>query len=359
MKQQFVTPEIIDVNPEELKSVHAVPDENNIAPDIITGTEIESKEEEAADLFIKTVTPFRLIFNQKDGRDIATIVFLCRDDYDKLFILDRNIIIKNEEQKQRLECIPFAEDPEIDFCNQKICSNLLLGYLDNYICDMKFSIDKEDMKSPSPVLRTTLTNVKSKENKVAAINSDTFAALTFIDSYVNEDIINEHDLALATVAGSKDSTDNPSEFFVVDGIDSIVAMAPAEVDIYKSDSLIEKIKRLFVRKEKKHSTSIGLVLKAMRYVGTEREIVQLLTPFDIGVEFGEEKFKDNTIASIEAAYYGDSDQYVATIINNAITIEGVDKTYMMIRGKAKTGKLKLFLLDSSIQKELQDKINAY
>ena len=388
--KEFVKPEIEEMSPEQIEAVveelpDGLPENDFINAEVVNGKAIEvtdneeSEEEEvaseevydnvygtkqfdpkeaiAADIFIKTITPYKITFKKKDERDIAIIIFLCRDDNDNLFIIDRNIPVKNEDHLSDLECIPFAEDKDYDFVNDNICTNLLLGHLDNYVCDMKFDISKEDMKSSDPVLKTTLTNVHTRETKVAAIGADTYAALTFIDSYIAEDIINEHDLALAVVAGSKENT--KAEFYVVDSVDKIVAMAPAVVDLKKKKNFIEKLAGIFKDDVDDHPTSVGMVLKVSRIVGTEREVVQLLTPFDIGVEFEEDKFKGNTISSIEENYYGDADQYVTTLTINSAKIEGVDKTYMIIRAKSKTGDVKLFLLDSSVQKELQDKINEY
>jgi len=394
--KEFVKPEIEEVDPNELgikpgesdhpsdhKEMEELPDESPediIDAEVVDGKAVEVSENEevaseevydnvygtkqfnpkeavAADIYIKTITPYKITFKKKDNRDIAIIIFLCRDDNDNLFIIDRNIPVRDEDHLSDLECIPFAEDKDYDFVNDNICTNLLLGHLDNYVCDMKFEISKEDMKSSDPVLKTTLTNVHTRETKVAAIGADTYAALTFIDSYIAEDIINEHDLALAVVAGSKENT--KAEFYVVDSVDKIVAMAPAEVELKEKKGFIDKITSIFKGNEDEHPTSVGMVVKVSRTVGTEREVVQLLTPFDIGVEFGEDKFKGITISWIEKNYYGDADQYVATLIINSAKIEGVDKTFMIIRGKSKTGDVKLFLLDSSIQKELQDNINAY
>ena len=80
---------------------------------------MEPKEDIAADIFIKTVTPYKITFNKKNDKEVATVMFLCRDDFDKLFIIDRNIIVKDEDHRAELECIPFAEDNEFDFgfCN--------------------------------------------------------------------------------------------------------------------------------------------------------------------------------------------------------------------------------------------------
>lgn len=379
--KEFERPDIIDVDPSEIREVSAV-DERKYAegeniPEVIDSTvpepdkeygtdqteapiNVESQEAIKADIFIKTITPYKITFSKKDNRDIAIIIYLCRDDYDNLFIIDRNIVIKNEDHMSNLECIPFAECKECDFINDKICTQLMMGHLDNYICDMKFSISKEDIKNSDPVMRTTLTNVKTREVKEAAISADTFTALKFIDTYIEENIINEHDLALAVVAGSKDNQNKMVEFFIVDSIEKIVAMAPAMVELKEKKSIWQKIKDFITGAEEvEHSTSVGMVIKVGRYNGQEKEIVQLLTPFDIGVEFDEDKFKGNTISSIEENYYGDADQYVTTLTINSVEIGDIDKTFMMIRAKAKTGAIKLFMLDYSIQKELQDMINEY
>lgn len=379
--KEFEKPDIIDVDPSEIREVPAVEERKIIEENIPTvidstvpesnnkdygidqteaKTVVDSQEDTKADIFIKTITPYKITFSKKDNRDIAIIVYLCRDDYDNLFIIDRNIVIKNEDHMSNLECIPFAECKEYDFINDKICTQLMMGHLDNYICDMKFSINKEDIKGSDPVMRTTLTNVKTREIKEAAIGADTFAALKFIDTYIEENIINEHDLALAVVAGSKDNQNKTVEFFIVDSIEKIVAMAPAIVELKEKKSIWQKIKDFITGAEEvEHSTSVGMVIKMGRYNGQEKEIVQLLTPFDIGVEFDEDKFKGNTISSIEENYYGDADQYVTTLTINSVEIGDIDKTYMMIRAKAKTGAIKLFMLDYSIQKELQDMINEY
>ena len=178
--REFESGNIIDVDPSEIREVLEDDEKNTVNCTIpeeydkdygddvtnVESTEIESNEEETTDIFIKTITPYKITFSKKDNRDIAIIMYLCKDDNDKLFIIDRNIVVRNEEHLLDLECIPFAESKEYDFVNDKICTQLMLGNLDNYICDMKFSIDKEDIKLSSPVLRTTLTNVKTKKTKL-------------------------------------------------------------------------------------------------------------------------------------------------------------------------------------------------
>lgn len=314
-------------------------------------------------LFIKTATPYKILLTKKDGKTIATLILLCRDRHDKLFVIDKNNILTSEDQKDIVECIPFTAE-ESAFGNEKICTNLVLNYLDNYIItDKNFFIARDHLLDTNPYMTITLTDVKTKEEVVAEIHPDTFSAISFIISYINESIINEYDLALATVISGKEKTENDNvELFEVCDIEKVVAMAPAECDpeLKPHKSLFEKLKSFFKReKEVKHSTSIGVVLKVSRYKNGNKEIVQLLTPFDIGVEFDESKFKGTTIAGIEKDYFGDGDQYVSTLITHSVTIDGLDKTYMMIRGKSKNGDIKIFLLDSTVTKDLKEKINEY
>lgn len=324
----------------------------------------DTKEKEVhPELFVKTATPYKILLNKKDGKTIATLILLCRDRNDKLFVIDKNNVLSSDDQKDIVECIPFTADDSA-FGNEKICTNLVLNYLDNYIItDKNFFISRDHLLDANPYMTITLTNVKTKEEIVAEIHPDTFSAISFIISYINESIINEYDLALATVIAGKEKTDNDHvELFEVCDIEKIVAMAPAECDpeLKPHKSLLEKIKSFFKKeKEVNHSTSIGLVLKVSRYKNGNKEIVQLLSPFDIGVEFDESKFKGATISGIEKDYFGDGDQYVSTLITHSVTIDGLDKTYMMIRGKSKNGDIKIFLLDSAVSKDLKEKINEY
>lgn len=183
------------------------------------------------------------------------------------------------------------------------------------------------------------------------MNSEIYCAMKFIDDYIfNTMIENEHDLQLATIVGSKENND--VEFFVVDSIENIVNM----VSTKKKPKGIEAIKSIFDREA---DTNIGLVFRASRTTPEKKEIVSILTPFDIGVELDKSKFKGDTVEDLENNYFGDSDQYVATLIINDTHIEVVDKSYMVIRGKTKNGTTKIFLLDNAIKNDLIKKIKDY
>lgn len=361
---------IIYVNPEDLKEVKSTdsdqPDQSTeLTPsnilDLDKILDEEEKEEKKENLFIKTATPYKMIFTKKDnGNEVAIMMYLCVDNNDKAFMINRNIPVVSEDHKDRLCLLPFTEeDTDAEFVNVKICNNILLGKIDNYVTNMKFSVDDDFKSSENPILHVDLTNVKSRDTITADISASTFSALAFIDNYMREDTINEHDLSLATITASKENN-SIAKFFVVDSIDKVVAMAPAEVTVKNKFRLKDIFK--FFKKKESHDDSIAIVIKLSRDLkayGKEAEVVNLLTPFTVGEVLEESKFKGNTIKEFEQNYYGDSDQYVSTLTINNITLGGIDKSYMLIRAKTKTGNTNLFLLDYSIQKELKDKINEY
>ena len=299
----------------------------------------------------KTVTPFNIAINEKSKKKIATIYFLCRDEDDKLFIIDRNLILESEEDALMIESLPFTEDLENDFVSNKILTRSLNAYLPAYIIDMKFYINDGFEKDSNPTLYTYGVNVNTKENIKIKMSADIFACMAFVDSYIFDGVDCEYDLALATVAGSK-IIDPPAEFFLIDKIESIVSMANA---------VVNKKKGFFdFFKKKDLGTTVGIVLKLNRFISKdEKETVSLLTPFDVGVTFDESKYRGKTIEQIQDEYYGDSDQYVATLNITNIRLYGIDKEYMIIRGKNKDKKVKLFLFDASMKEELNHLINTY
>lgn len=329
-------------------------------PDVVRGEDdMKGVDDEAADIFIKSIVPYKLIFStNSSGREVALLIYLCTDDSDNLFTIYTKVAVKNEEHKEFLSLIPFTEDEDIDFVNEKACTNMIMASLDNYTCDMVFTLTHEECMSKDPVLRTKLNNLKTSETITASITSNNFAAVTFIDHYLKDMIHNEHDLALATVAGFKTKDDIKAEFFKVYSLD-ILAMAPAEVE-YPDDSFIDKISSLFGKKNRvKHSDSLAVVARFTRPKDGDVETCTVLIPFNVGGEFAEEKFRGETVENIENTYYKDGDQYVSTLYIDNCYIDGLDKTYTIIRAKSKSGNIKIFLLDTYAVKSLEEKINEY
>lgn len=301
---------------------------------------------------ISTATPFQASIITSGNKRIGTIYFLCKDTEEKLFVLERNYILENEEDELAIECLPFTEQ-EDDFASVKITRHLLCTTLDCFVSDFKFSINDGFEKDSDPKLWFEVINTKTKVTENILISADTFACIAFIDSYVFEGITNEHDFRLATVVASK-ILESPAEFFLVDKVESIVSMAPAEVEIPGS-----KLSKIFKRK-KVYDTTLGIAFKVSKFISnTERELVTILTPFDTGVIYDNSKFRDKTIDQIQSEYFGDADQYVGTLMISSIRLYGVDKEYMLIRGKTKDMKVRLFLLDSSITEDLKHQIDQF
>ena len=344
-------PGIIDVTPGEFKEVK---EENSVVTEetpIPPSEEVENKKEY---LILKTATPYNATVMNAHGVNVGTIYFLCKDGDDKLFILMRNYILNSEEDKMSIWALPFYHDYDEEFASGKILNSLLNQCLDTYVSGMEFSVDDSFKKISNPSVYLKASSISTKEKVVIKMTADIFSCMSFIDSYVFDKVDNEHDLTLATVAGSK-VLDTSVEFFVVDKIESIVSMAPAEVHVKRKG-----LAKLFGTKNKKYNTTLGIVLKVSRYISNnEREIVHILTPFDVGVEYDESKFRGNTIDNIQSNYYGDSDQYVGTLMISSVRLLGVDKEYMVIRGKSKDKRVKIFLFDSSVQQELKSLIDRY
>ena len=341
-------PGIIDVNPEEVKEENSVVTEETPIP---PSEEVENKKEY---LILKTATPYNATVMNAHGVNVGTIYFLCKDGDDKLFILMRNYILNREEDKMNIWDLPFYHDYDEEFASGKIVNSLLNQCLDTYVSGMEFSVDDSFKNSPNPSVYLKTSNISTKEEVTIKMTADVFSCMAFVDSYIFDKVDNEHDLTLATVAGSK-VLDTSVEFFVIDRIESIVSMAPAEVHVKRKG-----LAKLFGTKKKKYNTTLGVVLKVSRYISNdEREIVHILTPFDVGVEYDESKFRGNTIDNIQNNYYGDSDQYVGTLMISSVRLLGVDKEYMVIRGKSKDKIVKIFLFDSSVQQELKSLIDSY
>lgn len=320
-------------------------------------TEKEDIKEDIKTITIKTATPFNATVLEASftNKTIGTIYFICKDNDDKLFILMANYILESEEQINYFYSLPFYKDYEFEFVSTKIVNNFLVNCLDSYVSDLDFTIDNLNDIHSIPDVYISANKVSTKEKVNLKMNPEIFSCIAFINSYIYDRIDNIHDLTLATVAGSKSNDNYFVEFFVVDKINSVISMAPAEVSVKRKG-----LSKIFGLKKNKYETTVGIVFKVSRFINnTDREVAHILAPFNVGTTFDNSKFRGNTIEKIQSKYYGDSDQYVGTLIINNIRIYGVDKEYMIIRGKRKDKVVKIFLLDSAAQKELNFLIDSY
>ena len=303
---------------------------------------------------IAAITPLTIVTNtSSDNKNVATLTYLCKDKENKLFIVNRNFILTSKDDIEIINTLPFTEDKDTDFASKIIANHMIMSCLDSYITDMIFTVDDDFNSNPDPILHMNAVNVHTKMNQVIDITAEAFSCMSYIDSYIYEDLLNEHDLVLASVAGSK-IPENPTTFFVVDNVESIVAMAPA-VPAKKG---FDKFKSLFSKSDKVNT--VGMIVKFNRFTSaTEKETISILCPINVDQEFPESKYRGKTIEDIENTYFADGDQYVSTFIVSSIRLMGVDKEYMLIRGKTKDKKTRIFLLDAACQEDLDHKIEEF
>ena len=157
-------------------------------------------------------------------------------------------------------------------------------------------------------------------------------------------IVNNHDISLASVsAGKLDRTEeNKTELFVVDRLDSIVAMAPIPT------------KKRFEQPE-----YFAVAFKGTRYLSKdETESATVMSVFNINKKFKKSKFKGNTFEKLQDTYMKDFDRYTGSLIFMN-RFRDYDKEFMCIKSKNKDGLTKIFLLDSDIREQLEKMINEY
>lgn len=297
-------------------------------------------------IYIESMTPMNIHFTPAS----SCIVFLCRTNTSELITISRKYLLESVEEIRYIKTLPFNIDES--FISMRIANKQITNGLDNYITDMDYAVSDNYNTDEFPDVTFTGINTKTRETVTFSINADLFACVAFIDSYITESIDNEHDLSLASITGSRINSTTTANFFIVEDIE-VVSMAPAYT---KKKGFINKIKALFC---KSNNINIGLVLKLSRTINGNKEDSILLTPFNIGVTFEKEKFRGTTIKYIEENYFGDSDQFVSTLIIDKVRLLGVDKQYMIIRGKTKDDKITLFLLDMYTKESLIKKIEDF
>lgn len=325
-------------------------------PDFYTENAVESEPEPPIDeekydsIRLVSATPITIVDHEVNGRYISTLAFLCRDMNDNLITLCRNFELDDKEEQELLDVIPFHNN-NANFINEKMNYMNLTKYLPSYMSDFKFYVEEGYNVDNNPIVYTYATQFGDMNKDKIRINIDAevYAAINFIDSYVFDGIENEYDLNLAVSVGYKN--DHVAKFFLVDSIEDVISIAPTVRQP-------KGIKKLFKKAE--IGTGIALVIKINKFISNiEKEVVSLLTPFDAGTVFDENKFKGSSIESLEEKFYGDSDQYVSTLIVNTTRLYGIDKEFMTIRGKNKDGQVKIFLFDTTMVDKLIKMIEEY
>ena len=288
---------------------------------------------------ISQFTPMTIMTTKSpDGKDIAALVFLCKDNYtDLTFNLVINYFIENDEQRKAVEKNPIHDN--VNYISKRLASNMILSALPCYITDMNFYYNKKADNPNEVFYMFAVPNKEENTRHVVKFNmsSDIFSALAFIDDYVVSDSHNIHDLQIATVAGYK-PLDRVMAVSFIDTIDSIVSLAPA------SD---------------KDSTDVAVVFKTLEFVdASTKNVYKILTAFDFGKKYPKKKFRGATIHDLEESYGKDIDQYISNYMIEC-RIRNLDKDYLIIKAKNKDGIAKLFFLDNDIQKKVEELIEMY
>lgn len=313
---------------------------------------VNNEDNDIKTINIKTATYIHISFN-KIRDDIATVYFLCTDDNDKLFVLDRNIMLEDISDRIRLEFLPMAEEDN-GFISSLILPRILNTYLDSYMTDFNFEI-KNLFNSDDTEISITGVDMKSKNKYKFTMNTDIFSSIAFINDYIFDTVDNEHDLASAVTIGSKSSSiANPAEFFIVDNIDNIEALASTSIHRGEKKNIF---KSLF-NKNKTDNSTVAIIMKVAKYSNKDtKDTASILTTFDIGKSYDNSKFRGKTVEDIQDSYFTDADQYLSKFSIMDIRID--DKSYTIIRANNKDGIAKLFVFDTNAMEKIKYLIDKY
>ena len=284
------------------------------------------------------------MLDNKSRKVVATLHWLCKSITDKLFVLTTSYLVEDAEEHEILLEIPFAENNK--FVGARVSDNMMMSAIPNFITDMEFMIDgsKVDAKKDLYINAVRITNKGPKYCTRFKVSNELFASLKFADNYIMDLIVNNHDISLASVsAGKLDRTEeNTTELFVVDRLDSIVAMAPIPT------------KKRFEQPE-----YFAVAFKGTRYLSKdETESATVMSVFNIDKKFKKSKFKGNTFEKLQDTYMKDFDRYTGSLIFMN-RFRDYDKEFMCIKSKNKDGLTKIFMLDSDIREQLEKMINEY
>jgi hypothetical protein len=303
---------------------------------VIEATEVE--EEVATptfdenDFIIDFIAPFQISLEDytEAGKYQALNTFLATNKNGKVFTISTLYLVENENEKEFINSIPYNSSNV--FSSTPITSNILINTLDNYISNFEFEyIDDEDINKFR--IKTKKINDDksfSDEEYIFKMTSDVFSSINYIDTYVFDMVVNNHDLGVASIIGK--SVDNPTPIVIVDSVEKIVAMAQM----------------------KKDSTCSGVEFTIKDNNGEKNTILAI---FDFG-KMPKKKYKGMTLEKLQKLYLQEADQYFQ-IYSNFCMFSNIDKNYFIIRAKNKDFQTKLFLLDSTIRTELETMIGEY
>lgn len=263
---------------------------------------------------------------EKSKFPMIHVTWLCLSKSNKFFTLGTSYFI---EDKMELETI--LDNPAITdnaFVGFVAASSMISEKYQNYLVDMQFcsSTDKiEDCEDF--ILDAIWMNEKNEKEAVRFfVPKEVFVGMVYIDEFIYNSELNYNGFELASISGV--DTNRP-EIFEVIRIEDIISI-----------NAIPK------------SSSVAVEMRVSN--GTTNEL--LLGSFNIGVKLP--FLKTLKSKNLQKDYMEDADQYV-TILSFNTKIKDKDKSYLVIEGKNKNGKKKLFFLDNGIQKQIENMIKNY
>lgn len=315
------------------RCVHDILDENNNI--------IETREDANIEFELLTAVPYSLtvVDGVTGGNKIALMIWLCTTNLDdnKLVAIATNYQLEGDYEIDSLKELPFCD--ENYFVSIRLGINSIINSIDFYITDMEFSYWKED-DSEYYTFDALIENKDDDKATAALIKvcPTMFASMKYVDNSIMNCESMIHALNSAVLSSGLKSEAEQPELFIIDKIDSIIALSPASKD----------------------STSICCLFRALKYNGKDNvEFINILSSFDMETKYNKKKFRGNDNPDkILNTYMKDSDQYATDFIDNCRIIN-MDKEFMIIKVYNKDKKYKLVALDNGTIQSLKGMIEQF
>lgn len=333
VEENVIDGEYKEVSPEPVESDDTATNEMIITDEVV--------EDQTANHITMKTSSLMTIYRKEDST-IATVYFLCKDINDKLFVLAKNYQAETREDIKSLDNIVGSES-ELWY-NNKLTHRMIMNTLNCYNTDFDFGEQSDFKTNFDPYISITASKSDTNEEYNISMPSEQFACIAYIDNYIIAGKNNEHDFNIAC-SGMFSESIPPAQFAVVENIESIVYMTEAVK--------VSKFKKIGSKE------SLAVVMKVSYFIGNERQVNYILTPWYTDKKYNKSKFKGKTIKDIENDFYKDADQYNANLKVDELRLNNIDKEYMMLHGVNKEGQVKIFLLDSSVKEELINKIEVF
>lgn len=283
-----------------------------------------------------------LTYNGNDkyfGKEVAIIYYLAEMMNSKgekfLGTLSVNYILSGDEDIAKLQKLPFFNPDK--YFSDLFSAHMIVDKLPKYVCDNEFEIENiNDPKTTISMEGFNISNMDSKSDIVRIeMSIDVFSTIKFIDEYMQEDVINNHDLLISLLSTTKES-----KLFVVNEIPWLLGLSRIN---HKSTSVAVAFRA--------HTSRNSLTTE---YIDNP---ISILMPIDLKIKFRRRKFKDK-LNTVLDKFLEDDDQYLNSFIFYA-RFKNIDKEYLCIKAFNKNEESKLILLDSAATKRLKKLIMDY